>query len=406
MADEDNRFRSYASRVSTKAKENKSSGSSGFKSSSGSQNRNDNARKSNNEKQTDQLVKLHNQGQGNSTQARLIQDQLAASDAKAAQWNYAENRPASFQEKMGALYGYQDNQRDLSDTETGKTTQIPGYLEDFYEKQAQSVYDADQEGDYLKSLYKSPTTKALNLQQYGLESFSDLYKQLAAPGETPTTLYEQIVQSPEFKAMGAQQQYAALQKLEGVVAGGSLSGAGSLYQITDQERADMGLPLDSDTMQSTFSTYVDPQQQAYVGPKGGFLTTQGKYGVPAYKDRVTEENKHLYKGYPIGSLIKSMNPFANTYKSSSNYSARPSYGGSYSMPNYNYGGGGGGWDGYGGGGGSGGGGGYTYDMGSGFPQTYQRGQVGPGGLQEQVNQAYLSGGKGFSRGGIVSLLRL
>ena len=69
----------------------------------------------------------------------------------------------------------------------------------------------------------------------------------------------------------------------------------------------------------------------------------------------------------------------------------------------------------GGGGGGGGGvmvtdpeklGGYIYDMGGGFPQTYQRGQVGPGSLQEQVNQAYLSGGKGFARGGIVSLLRL
>ena len=74
-----------------------------------------------------------------------------------------------------------------------------------------------------------------------------------------------------------------------------------------------------------------------------------------------------------------------------------------------YGGGGGGWGGgYGGhGGGGGGGGGYggygNYGSGS---QVYQRGQVGPGSLQEQVNQAYLSGGKGFSRGGIVSLLRL
>ena len=78
---------------------------------------------------------------------------------------------------------------------------------------------------------------------------------------------------------------------------------------------------------------------------------------------------------------------------------------------YGGGGGGGGYGGYGGygggrGGSDGGQGGYIYDMGGGFPQTYQRGQVGPGSLQEQVNQAYLSGGKGFARGGIVSLLRL
>ena len=49
-------------------------------------------------------------------------------------------------------------------------------------------------------------------------------------------------------------------------------------------------------------------------------------------------------------------------------------------------------------------GGYYYDMGGGMPQTYQRAQVGPGGLQEQVNQAFLSGGKPFAKGGIVSLV--
>jgi len=67
-------------------------------------------------------------------------------------------------------------------------------------------------------------------------------------------------------------------------------------------------------------------------------------------------------------------------------------------------GGGGGGYGYGyGGGGGGGGGGFSYGMGmQGQPQ--QRGQVGPGGLQEQVNQAFLSGGKPFAKGGIVSLV--
>jgi hypothetical protein len=65
----------------------------------------------------------------------------------------------------------------------------------------------------------------------------------------------------------------------------------------------------------------------------------------------------------------------------------------------------GGFGGYGGyGGGGGGGGGYSYGIGGGLPQTYQRGQVGPGNLQEQVNQAFLSGGKPFAKGGIVSLV--
>jgi hypothetical protein len=83
-------------------------------------------------------------------------------------------------------------------------------------------------------------------------------------------------------------------------------------------------------------------------------------------------------------------------------------------------GGGGGWGsgwgsggGYGGGGGSGGGGGYgisgQQDQ---IPQGYQRGQVGPGSLQEQVNQIYLgmsnlNAAPGFNknRGGIVSLVQ-
>ena len=82
------------------------------------------------------------------------------------------------------------------------------------------------------------------------------------------------------------------------------------------------------------------------------------------------------------------------------------------------GGGGGGWGGWGGwggyGGGGGGGGGYGYSGGQDpMQQGYQRGKVGPGTLQEQVNQIYLgmsniNPAPGFqkSRGGIVSLLRL
>ena len=62
----------------------------------------------------------------------------------------------------------------------------------------------------------------------------------------------------------------------------------------------------------------------------------------------------------------------------------------------------GGYGGYGSGGG-GGGGGYYYGAGM-QGQPRQRGQVGPGNLQEQVNQAFLSGGKPFAKGGIVSLV--
>ena len=68
------------------------------------------------------------------------------------------------------------------------------------------------------------------------------------------------------------------------------------------------------------------------------------------------------------------------------------------------GGGGGGFN-YGYGSGSGGGGGFGYNMNMGMQgQPKQRAQIGPGGLQEQVNQAFLSGGKPFAKGGIVSLV--
>ena len=80
--------------------------------------------------------------------------------------------------------------------------------------------------------------------------------------------------------------------------------------------------------------------------------------------------------------------------------ARTTYGG---------GSGGGGWGGYGGYGGGGSGGGYGAAGQNPLERGYQRGQVGPGNLQEQVNQIYLGmSGVGMQkkRGGIVSLLGL
>ena len=95
------------------------------------------------------------------------------------------------------------------------------------------------------------------------------------------------------------------------------------------------------------------------------------------------------------------------------------YGGYKKTSLFNYGGGGGGGGGYGGyygsgGGGGGGGSGYGFsEEQDPMQQGYQRGQTGPGTLQEQVNQIYLgmsnlNSAPGFqkSRGGIVSLLGL
>ena len=111
-----------------------------------------------------------------------------------------------------------------------------------------------------------------------------------------------------------------------------------------------------------------------------------------------ESNPQLYQAYQ-DMASKNLTPQQYT-----NYMNQIPAFGHQRMPS-GMGGGGGGFNyGYGSGGGGGGGGfGYNMNMGM-IGQPKQRGQVGPGSLQEQVNQAFLSGGKPFAKGGIVSLV--
>ena len=115
-----------------------------------------------------------------------------------------------------------------------------------------------------------------------------------------------------------------------------------------------------------------------------------------------ESNPQLYQAYQ-DMASKNLTPqqYTNYMNQISAFGHSPQTGGGF-------GGGGGGYGGYGGGGGSGDGvGGYS------FNEYAQQGiaqppGVGPGTLQEQVSQGFLSGmgAPRFSRGGIVSLLRL
>ena len=110
-----------------------------------------------------------------------------------------------------------------------------------------------------------------------------------------------------------------------------------------------------------------------------------------------ESNPQLYQAYQ-DMASKNLTPQQYT-----NYMNQIPAFGHQRMPS-GMGGGGGGFN-YGYGSGSGGGGGFGYNMNMGMQgQPKQRAQVGPGGLQEQVNQAFLSGGKPFAKGGIVSLV--
>jgi len=109
-----------------------------------------------------------------------------------------------------------------------------------------------------------------------------------------------------------------------------------------------------------------------------------------------ESNPQLYQAYQ-DMASKNLTPQQYT-----NYMNQIPAFGHQRMPS-GMGGGGGGFNyGYGSGGG---GGGFGYNMNMGMQgQPKQRAQIGPGGLQEQVNQAFLSGGKPFAKGGIVSLV--
>jgi len=110
-----------------------------------------------------------------------------------------------------------------------------------------------------------------------------------------------------------------------------------------------------------------------------------------------ESNPQLYQAYQ-DMASKNLTPQQYT-----NYMNQIPAFGHQRMPG-GMGGGGGGFN-YGYGSGSGGGGGFGYNMNMGMQgQPKQRAQIGPGGLQEQVNQAFLSGGKPFAKGGIVSLV--
>jgi hypothetical protein len=157
------------------------------------------------------------------------------------------------------------------------------------------------------------------------------------------------------------------------------------------------------TNQEDFQAALDSLNALNAGIGGKDATkTQYNMGLlnpdqsAVYSFGDVESDPYLYKAYQD---MASKNITPNKYKSYMHnigtFGHRPT--------NFNRGsGGGGGYGGYGGGGGDGGGG-YYYNAGM-QGQPRQRGRVGPGSLQEQVNQAFLSGGKPFAKGGIVSLV--
>ena len=126
------------------------------------------------------------------------------------------------------------------------------------------------------------------------------------------------------------------------------------------------------------------------------LLNPDKSAVYSFGD--VESNPQLYQAYQ-DMASKNLTPqqYTNYMNQISAFGHSPQTGSGF--------GSGGGYGGYGSGGGGSGGGGGGYYYGAGMQgQPRQRGRVGPGSLQEQVNQAFLSGGKPFAKGGIVSLV--
>tara|TARA_R110002020_G_scaffold124774_2_gene281891 strand:- start:861 stop:1961 length:1101 start_codon:yes stop_codon:yes gene_type:complete len=307
-------------------------------------------KKSGNERQADQLAKLQNQGQGNSTQARLIKNQLARSDAKEDRWNAQANRPMSFDEKMDAAYG----------------GQLPGYMQDNINSQIQNYQDNPPKLE-PKEITLADGTKMMTYGSFEPGQFSqNQYKDVLKYGIKPTD------PSTSYMDFGFGSVFGT--------SSGSTASSPAVQQSLEAMMDD--LYEQGYTQEAASQIAMDKMYPGYLN------YAQGKGDIPAnFMD--------MNVGLPLPGHQMTMNTWKPPKKDGS------------------YGGGPGGWGDSWGAGGGGGGGGSGYGV-SGFgqdqmPQGYQRGQVGPGSLQEQVNQMYLGmSGAGMQkkRGGIVSLLGL
>jgi len=317
--------------------------------------------RSGNQKSADQLARLQNQGKGNSTQAQQIKYNLAQSDAKADQF-HADGRPMSYYEKLSAAYA----------------GQIPGFLQDNIQSQVQN-YQNNPPQLKPKKITLADGTKMTTYGSFEPGQFSNVYSQYinalkygSKPGGTfdPVDLEQGLgtlkPASDQFMDFGF-----------GSVFGSSTGSTASSQAVQNSLQAMM-----QDLYDQGYSTTAAGEIAMDKMYPGYLNYTQGKGDIP-----VNFMDMNVGLPLPGHTMVK-------------DYFTPRSGGG------FGFGGSGGGYGyGYGGGGGGGGGSGFGYNMNMGMQgQPKQRAQIGPGGLQEQVNQAFLSGGKPFAKGGLVSLV--
>ena len=328
-------------------------------------------KKSGNERAADRLADLQNQGQGNSTQAQEIKWNLAQSDAKADQWNKAAGRPMSYQEKIDAAYA----------------GNIPGHLQRNMQAQVQNYQDNPPELK-PKEITLADGTKMMTYGSFEPGQFAgnQYSNKEGIPWNFSTPFgYATDPHGPE----GWETQNISTPSSPYMDFGfGSVFGTSS-GSTASSPAVQQSLEAMMDDLYEQGYTQEAASQIAMDKMYPGYLNyAQGKGDIPAnFMD--------MNVGLPLPGHQMTMNTWKPPKKDGS------------------YGGGPGGWGDSWGAGGGGGSGGSGYGF-SGFgqdrmPQGYQRGQVGPGSLQEQVNQMYLGmSGAGMQkkRGGIVSLLGL
>ena len=317
-------------------------------------------KKSGNERLANQLSNLQNQGQGNSTQAQQIKYNLAQSDAKADQF-HADGKPMSFQEKVNLAYA----------------GQIPGHLQNNIQSQVQN-YQNNPPKLKPKEITLADGTKMTTYGSFEPGQFSNAYNQYVQAlkyGSTPGGSFDPVDLEQGLGTLKpASDQFMDF-------------GFGSVFGSST------GSTASSQAVQNSLQTMMqDLYDQGYSTAAAGEIAMEKMY--PGYIDYSQGTGD-----IPINFMDMNVGAPLTGHTMVKDYFTPKGSGG------FNYGyGGGGGYGGYGSGGGGGGsGGGYYYDTGM-QGQPKQRGQVGPGNLQEQVNQAFLSGGKPFAKGGIVSLI--
>jgi len=317
--------------------------------------------RSGNQKASDQLTRLQNEGKGNTTQAQDLKYRLAQSDAKADQF-HADGRPMSYYEKLNAAYA----------------GQIPGFLQDNIQSQVQNYQNNPPELK-PKEITLADGTKMTTYGSFEPGQFSNIYSQYINAlkyGSTPGSFDPVDLEQGLGTLKPASDQFMDFGF--GSVFGSSTGSTASSQAVQNSLQAMM-----QDLYDQGYSTTAAGEIAMDKMYPGYLNYAQGKGDIPVnFMD--------MNVGLPLPGHVMVKDYFT----------PRSSGGGGFG-----FGGGGGGY-GYGYGGGSGGGGsGFGYNMNMGMQgQPKQRAQIGPGGLQEQVNQAFLSGGKPFAKGGLVSLV--